>query len=194
MWFSLVSDPGDEKVAGRFKMPAMETPTIRLGTPEDAALLSTLAASTFHATFAAENRPEDMKAYMDEAFTVERQTGELTDPQTTVLLAFVEGEPAGYAKLYTGRTPACVDGERPVELARLYADGKWHGRGVGAALLEACLDAARREGFRTMWLGVWERNWRAIAFYRKWGFVECGSQVFQLGSDPQTDMVMSREL
>lgn len=194
MWFSLVSDAGAEKVAAGFKMAAMETPTIRIGTPEDAAMLSALAASIFHATFAAENRPEDMKAYMDEAFTVERQTAEIADPRTTVFLAFVEGELAGYAKLTAGETPACVEGERPVELARLYADGKWHGRGVGAALLEACLEAARSEGFRTMWLGVWERNWRAIAFYRKWRFVDCGSQVFQLGSDPQTDLVMSREI
>ena len=172
----------------------METPTIRIATPEDAALLSELAASIFHATFAAENSPEDMKAYMDDAFTVERQTGEIADPRTTVFLAFVDGEPAGYAKIHTGEAPACVAGDRPIELARLYADGRWHGRGVGAALLEACFDAARAGGFRTMWLGVWERNWRAIAFYRKWGFAECGSQVFQLGSDPQTDLVMSRAL
>jgi diamine N-acetyltransferase len=172
----------------------MDTPTIRIGTPEDAALLSELAASTFHATFAAENRPEDMKAYMDEAFTVARQAEELADPNTTVFLAFVDGEPAGYAKLLEGDAPECVAGERSVELARLYADHRWHGRGVGAALLGACFDAARRERFQTMWLGVWERNWRAIAFYRKWGFVECGSKVFQLGSDPQTDLVMSRAL
>ncbi len=172
----------------------MQTPTIRHATPEDAAPLTDLAARIFHATFAAENRPEDMKAYMEETFTVERQTEELSDPRMTTLLAYVDGELAGYAKLLAGETPECVTGERPVELARLYAEHRWHGRGVGAALMQACFDEARGAGHRTVWLGVWEHNARAIAFYRKSGFVECGSHVFVLGSDPQTDTLMARPL
>lgn len=157
-------------------------------------MLTELAARVFHETFAAENRPEDMRAYMDEAFSATRQAEELSDPRTTVLLAFVEDEPAGYATIHAGEPPAGVEGEEPVELARLYADHRWHGRGVGAALLEACFDEARRAGHATMWLGVWERNWRAIAFYRKWGFAECGSHAFRLGSDVQTDLLMARSL
>jgi ribosomal protein S18 acetylase RimI-like enzyme len=172
----------------------MTTPTIRIATAEDASLLAELAARTFHDTFAAENRPEDMKDYMDEAFSVTRLAEELADPLATFFLASVDGEPAGYAKLQEGEPPDSVEGGPAIELARLYADHRWHGRGVGTALIEACLDAARRGGFATMWLGVWERNWRAIAFYRKWGFEACGSKVFQLGSDPQTDLVMRREV
>jgi GNAT superfamily N-acetyltransferase len=172
----------------------MTTPTIRRATPEDAALLSDMAARIFHETFAAENRPEDMKAYMDEAFTVERQADELADPSAIFLLAYVDDAPAGYAKLFRGDVPECVDGPGPIELARLYADHAWHGRGVGAALMEACLDEARKGGFETMWLGVWERNWRALAFYRKWGFAECGSHVFRLGTDDQTDILMMRRV
>lgn len=172
----------------------MERPTIRRATVEDAAALTALAARTFADTFAAVNDPEDMRAYMDEAFTVARQAEEIVDPRSTVLLAEIGGELAGYARLVDGETPGSVTGERPVELARLYADGRYHGKGLGAALLEACFDEARRGGYRTIWLGVWERNWRALAFYRKWGFVECGSHVFVLGSDPQTDLLMSRPL
>jgi GNAT superfamily N-acetyltransferase len=172
----------------------MTTPTIRRGGPADAVPLCEFAARVFHASFAADNRPEDMKAYMDGAFTVAQQTEELSNPQTTFLLAFVDDALAGYAKLHTGPAPACVAGEHPVELARLYADHRWHGLGVGAALMRACLDEAIRGGHRTMWLGVWERNARAIAFYQKWGFVECGSHVFRLGSDDQIDNLMSRSL
>jgi GNAT superfamily N-acetyltransferase len=168
--------------------------TIRPGTRDDAAMLAEMAARIFYETFAAENRPEDMKAYMDEAFTVARQAEEIADPLSTFLLAFVDEEPAGYAKIRAGDAPSGVAGERPVELARLYADHRWHGRGVGSALMEACFDEARRGGHATMWLGVWERNFRAIAFYRKCGFVECGSHVFRLGSDPQTDLLMARPL
>ena len=172
----------------------MTTPTIRRAATEDAALLAEMASRIFYETFAAENKPEDMKAYMDEAFTVARQTEEIADVRAIFLLAFVDAEPAGYAKLLAGDTPENVAGERPIELARLYADHRWHGRGVGAALMEACFDEARGAGHATMWLGVWERNLRAIAFYRKCGFVECGSHVFRLGSDPQTDLLMARPL
>ena len=170
----------------------MSAPTIRRATVDDAASLTEIAARIFHETFAAENDPEDMRAYMDEAFTVARQAEEIADPRSTILLAEVDGELAGYARLLDGEVPEEVAGERPIELARLYADGRFHGKGLGAALLEACFDEARRCGYRTIWLGVWERNWRALAFYRKWGFVECGSHVFLLGSDPQTDLLMAR--
>lgn len=173
----------------------MSTPTIRHATPEDAEPLTEMAARIFHDTFAPHNDPADMKAYMDEAFTVERQREEISDAGSTFLLAFVAGELAGYAKLHRGSAPDAAACERPtIELARLYADGRWHGKGVGAALLERCFEEARNEGFRSMWLGVWERNDRAIAFYRKSGFVECGSHVFRLGSDDQTDLLMVRAL
>lgn len=170
----------------------MTTPTIRRGAPEDAEVLSALAAKVFHDTFAVHNSPEDMKAYMDDAFAVERIREELGDPRAVVLLAYVDGELAGYAKVFDGETPESVPGASAMELSRLYADGRWHGRGVGAALMAACLDEARRAGRETIWLGVWERNDRAIAFYRKNGFVACGSHSFWLGADEQTDLLMAR--
>ncbi len=172
----------------------MTTLTIRRGRTEDAALLSELAARIFWDTFAAANTAEDMDAYMKDAFSLARQGEELADPRTTAFLAFVGDQPAGYATLRTGSSPAVVIGDRPVELVRLYADRAWHGRGIGAALLQACFDEAVASGQRTMWLGVWEHNARAIAFYRKAGFVECGSHVFRLGSDDQIDLLMTRPL
>ena len=81
-----------------------------------------------------------------------------------------------------------------VELARLYASAQWIGHGVGAALLNACLGAARERAGTTMWLGVWERNRRAIRFYEKAGFVPVGEQIFQLGGDMQRDLVMARPI
>jgi ribosomal protein S18 acetylase RimI-like enzyme len=65
---------------------------------------------------------------------------------------------------------------------------------VGAALMQACIDEARRRGHKTLWLGVWEHNPRAQAFYRKWNFVEIGTHVFHLGNDPQTDLLMQRTI
>ena len=163
---------------------------IRRASYSDAEVLAELGASTFAETFAAENTPEDMNAYLAQAFTTARLISELADPRATFLLASVEGEAAGYAKIYQGEPPACVTGESPMELARLYVAQKWLGSGVGRALMQRCVDEARRAGARVMWLGVWERNLRAQAFYRKWGFTAVGEQVFQLGADTQTDWVM----
>ena len=163
---------------------------IRRADSSDAEALADLGASTFAETFAADNTPDDMSAYLAQAFTPARLAEELADPRATFLLASVEGEPAGYAKLYEGETPGCVTGESPVELARLYVARKWLGGGVGRALMQRCVDEARGSGARVMWLGVWEKNLRAQAFYLKWGFTPVGEQVFQLGADAQTDWVM----
>ena len=176
------------------KTDEQTAPAIRRATPGDAALLAELAARTFAEAFAADNRPEDMAAYLASAFSPEQTASELSDPRSTWLLAEIGGAPAGYAKLHAGAAPSCVRGPRPVELSRLYAAREWLGRGVGAALMRACLEEARRGGHRTIWLGVWEHNTRARAFYRKWDFRDAGTQPFQLGSDRQTDVVMERAL
>jgi len=80
------------------------------------------------------------------------------------------------------------------EVVRLYVSRVWLGRGVGEALMRACIEEGRKGGHKTIWLGVWEQNPRARAFYRKWDFLEVGRHLFQLGSDPQIDILMQREL
>ena len=166
--------------------------TVRHGTADDDVLLAELGARTFRDTFAADNTPEDMVTYLAAAFTRERQASELADPSSSFLIAEIGGVAVGYARLKDGEHPACVTGPRPIELARIYAEKSRLGHGVGAALLQACLDEATRRGHGAVWLGVWERNARARAFYEKWGFVEVGTQVFQLGRDRQNDIVMQR--
>lgn len=168
--------------------------TVRRAAPADAAALAELGARTFYDTFAADNRPEDMSAYLASAFTPARLAAELNDPLSLFLVAEAAGELVGYAKLYRGEPHGSVSGPDAVELARLYAASEWLGRGVGQELMRACLVEARREGRRTIWLGVWERNARAIAFYRRWGFREVGATAFFVGSDKQTDTVMELAL
>ena len=169
-------------------------PAIRRATAEDAGLLAELGARTFHDTFAADNKPDDMAAYLAAAFSPQKQATELADPRTIFLIAELNGRAVGYAALRADGVPACVTGAKPIELARLYVTQEWHGSGVGAALLRACLGEAQRAGYRTVWLGVWERNRRAQAFYRKWDFNPVGEHTFQLGADPQTDVLMERAL
>jgi diamine N-acetyltransferase len=167
-------------------------PVIRRATAADAGLLADLGARTFYDTFAVDNTPEDMAAYLSSYFSPLLQAQELADPDTTFLIAEIDGVAAGYAKLQLSVTSSCITGPDPVELSRLYVSSGLIGSGVGAALMEACISEARKAGHRTMWLGVWERNERAQSFYERWGFQIVGEQIFQLGSDAQRDFVMQR--
>ena len=167
---------------------------IRRGKASDAALLAELGARTFSETFAPNNSPEDMAAYLATAFSPAQQTTELADRETLFLIAESAGVAVGYAMLRSGNVLENVTGVNPIELVRLYVSQNHLGSGVGAALMQACIDEARRRGHKTLWLGVWEHNARAQAFYRKWNFTEIGTHVFQLGDDPQTDLLMQRSI
>jgi GNAT superfamily N-acetyltransferase len=168
--------------------------TIRRGTVEDAGLLSELAACTFSEAFAADNTPEDLAAYIATSFNVAQLTAELEDHVSTFLIAEVDGRAAGYAHLHEGKPEKGVEDGKAIELVRLYVLREWLGRGIGEQLMRVCVDEARQTGYGTLWLGVWERNGRAQAFYRKWDFREIGEHMFQLGSDLQRDILMARAL
>jgi diamine N-acetyltransferase len=168
--------------------------TVRAGCPNDAELLARIGAATFYEAFAADNSPENMAAYLASAFSPDIQAAELQSPDTVFLIASSGGEPAGYAKLQMSDAPGYVGGERPIELARFYVEAAWHGRGVSHALMRETIERALGDGHDVLWLGVWDRNGRAVAFYRKWGFEVVGSKPFLLGSDLQTDYVMKRHL
>ena len=166
--------------------------SIRPGTPADAAVLTRLAATSYADTFLADNDEQDMALFMAEAFHEDVQRAELADARRLVLLAEHDGEAVGYAMLREGPAPGHVGEVDAIEIARLYVDRRWIGAGVGASLMQRCLEEAEHRGRRVVWLGVWEHNPRAIAFYRRWGFVKTGTQPYQLGRDLQTDHVMAR--
>jgi ribosomal protein S18 acetylase RimI-like enzyme len=166
--------------------------TIRSGVPADAAALAELAARTFRDTFGAENRPEDLALHLTSAYGELQQGRELTDPGISTLLVQSGEALAGYAQLRRGPAPACVKGESPIEVWRFYVAKEWHGQGIAQELMRCVAAEAGRIGARSMWLGVWERNERAKAFYRKCGFVDVGTQIFMVGPDAQTDRVLVR--
>src|SRR5436190_13172099 len=164
---------------------------IRRAGTADAPLLTELGERTFRETFAVDNTPEDMAAYLGNSFGEEIQRAELASPAVVAFLAERDGKPLGYALLREGRESAeLVHGERPVELQRLYVEREAKGQGVAQALMERVEEEALARGGDVVWLGVWERNPRAIAFYGKCGFTDVGTHTFLLGSDLQTDRVM----
>lgn len=167
---------------------------IRRAAACDNALLAEIGRETFYETYATQNTPENMAAYLAASFSPEQQARELTHPAHRFLLAEIDNAVVGYACLKLVPAPAAVVARRPMEIARLYARKAWIGKGIGAQLMNACIAAARQADCDVMWLGVWERNAAAIAFYRKAGFVEVGEQVFQLGEDQQRDFLMARRV
>ncbi len=169
---------------------------IRGGKVGDAETLQPLAIRIFNDTFAANplNKPEDMRAYIAEAFSLEQTRRELADARATFYIAEVAGEIIGYAKLEEQTSEECVSDAQPIELSRLYVLQDFHGRGIAEKLMNECFAFAARKNYRTMWLGVWEHNFRAQRFYEKLGFYRVGSHIFQLGDDPQIDWVMEKKL
>jgi ribosomal protein S18 acetylase RimI-like enzyme len=158
---------------------------------EDAAKLAEFGARTFYESFAADNTPEDMRQYLESSFSPRQQLAEIRDPDIDTLVAVDASKRwAGFAQLRAGKTPMGVPEKGSKELWRFYVDKAWHGHGVAATLMDAAKQRARRRGASSLWLGVWERNARAQAFYRKQGFSKVGNQVFVVGSDPQTDDVL----
>lgn len=168
--------------------------SIRKGTVADAPLLADLAARTFIDTFARYNDPADMTAHVARSYGVAQQAAELADSDRVTLIGETAGQAMAYAQVRRGTAPPCVAGPSPVEVQRFYVERGWHGRGAARQLMAAVFATARSWGAETLWLGVWERNARAIAFYTKCGFVDVGSQEFLLGDDRQTDRVYVRPL
>jgi ribosomal protein S18 acetylase RimI-like enzyme len=167
----------------------MNSFSVRRGVPSDAAALAELAARTFAETFAADNSAEDLQAHLTASYGVAQQTAELTDPEVVTLLALRGDEPVGFAQVRRKAAPGCVVVERPIELHRFYLARSAQGTGVAAPLMAEARAAALALGGRHLWLGVWEHNPRAVAFYTKSGFVRVGSHDFIVGSDRQTDWV-----
>ncbi len=167
---------------------------LRPARPDDAAALAELAARTFHDTFASDNTPEDMAAHAAESYGPEIQGREIADQNIRTVLLDVDHELVGFSQLRRGPAPACVTGPSPIEVWRFYVAKAHHGTLAAPALMTRAVADARAMGARTLWLGVWERNERAKAFYRKRGFTDVGAHVYMVGADAQTDRIMVRDV
>lgn len=172
--------------------------TIRMATPADAEMLAELSAISFHQAFDGSSKQENVDDYVNAAFNPTQLAMELRDPQCIFMIAQSGEQSVGYFKLFAGEVPACVSegwgDHNAIELVRLYVRQEFIAQKIGAALMQRALDEARAKGFTTIFLGVWEHNYRAQAFYHKWGFERVGEHIFQMGDDPQTDWWMARKL
>jgi diamine N-acetyltransferase len=173
----------------------MEQPlNIRLATAQDASMIADISRRTFYDTFAHQNTPENMQKFMNEQFTHEALMKEVAESSGIFIIAEAGEAVLGYARLRESVPPPSL-GELPsIEIARIYALQSAIGKGVGNALMKRCIEIAYEMGKRIVWLGVWEKNPRAIKFYEKWGFEKFDEHDFVLGNDVQTDWLMKKML
>ena len=163
---------------------------IRRGAAADAAALAAFAARTFAETFGEFNTPENLRAHLMASYGIPQQRRELVDSDAVTLLAEDSSTLIGYAQVRRAPPPPCVTVSRPIQLQRFYVDRVAHGRGVAHRLMDAVRETARGFGAQHLWLAVWERNPRAIAFYGKCGFADVGDTEFYVGPDRQIDRVL----
>lgn len=172
----------------------MDSLQIRRAGSGDAPSLAALCAGAFRENFEASYTAEDLDAFIGSAYALPKIRAELTDPAYECFL--VEGEIGllGYALLRDGAVEPCVTGPAPIELERIYLLKEATGGGLGQMLLDHCIARALALGRRTLWLGVWEHNPRAQAFYRRNGFHEVGSHRFKVGASEDRDLIVQKLL
>ncbi len=167
--------------------------TIRRAKNEDIEILSKLSIDTFTESYAAMNTVENMALYINKNFQPAHIQDEINDSRNTLLLAVIDEVVVGYVKLSTVNQCAQLKGLSNIEMERLYVLKEYHEQKVGATLMSYCISHVIKNGFEILWLGVWSHNEKAITFYKRWGFEVFGEQIFQLGKDAQTDLLMKRK-
>ncbi|HEY3405758.1 MAG TPA: GNAT family N-acetyltransferase [Ohtaekwangia sp.] len=156
--------------------------------------LLALSMKTFQDTFGEHNTTENMKLYMEKGFSRDRIKREFEAENSVFFLAFDHAKLVGYARVRKEKIPEGLSSSNALEIERIYSRKEYFGKGLGQKLLHACVHHARKSGYDTIWLGVWEHNPRAVAFYEKSGFKKFNEHTFVLGTDPQTDWLMKKSL
>ncbi|WP_256009720.1 GNAT family N-acetyltransferase [Desertivirga xinjiangensis] len=172
----------------------METIRIRKVIADDIDTLQSIGRQTFSETFSAGNAEANMKEYLEESFSLERLIAELSNQNSEFYFAELNNNVIGYLKLNSGQAQTELKEHNALEIERIYVLNEFHGKNVGQLLFEKALQAARLISADYVWLGVWEKNVRAVSFYKKNGFIEFDKHIFKLGEDEQTDIMMKLPL
>ncbi|GHA49542.1 N-acetyltransferase [Salinimicrobium marinum] len=156
--------------------------------------LQEIGRQTFYETFSSDNSKENMQEYLEKGFSPEKLRSELSDKNSEFYFAILEDKIFGYLKINFGETQTEIKDEHSLEIERIYVLKEFHGKKVGQKLYEKAIKIAKQKDVDYVWLGVWEKNPRAIRFYEKNGFEEFDKHIFKLGDDEQTDIMMKLQL
>jgi len=167
---------------------------IKLVKPEAVLELQKISIQTFLETFGAVNSALDMNQYLDKAMNVAQLERELKEKASQFYFALQNQEVIGYLKINIGVAQTEPIDKNAFEIERIYVVKNHLGKHVGKLLFDFAIDLAKKLNKNKVWLGVWEKNERAINFYQKNGFITFESHLFKLGSDIQTDLLMALAL
>ena len=172
----------------------MNTIEIRKATVSDLETIQNISSQTFKETFAAVNTPENISNYVKESFNLKQLETELNNANSQFYIAYSDSESVGYLKINFGDAQTESINENALEVQRIYVLQNFHGKNIGQLLLDEVKKIAKSSGVDSVWLGVWEENYRALRFYTKNGFVVFDKHVFIMGNDEQTDLLMQFRL
>jgi ribosomal protein S18 acetylase RimI-like enzyme len=192
------SQPAYEDCSLSIDMDTKSPPTVKLRTagPDDTVAISSLGARVFSTTFGHSVTPQQLQDYLDEAYSITATAADIADPNKDMIVAVNQDDTVvGFGLLTRGSSEPCIAHlEHYVELQRLYVDLNHHGQGTGKLLAKHLEQMALGQGFKYMWLGVWEENHKAQKVYEKLGYTVVGDHVFDIGGDIQTDQIMLKQL
>lgn len=161
---------------------------------DDSHKLQKISVETFTETFKDQNSPENLKAYLERAFNLKQLEMELSNRFSHFFFVYYNHEIAGYLKVNINDAQIEKMGDESLEIERIYIKRIFQGHGLGKYLLNKAIETAMERGKNKIWLGVWEKNGNAIAFYNKMGFVQTGSHFFYMGDEEQIDLIMSKAI
>ncbi|MFB9760893.1 GNAT family N-acetyltransferase [Ectobacillus funiculus] len=161
---------------------------------EDSRKLQEISYETFSETFKHQNSSENMNAYLERAFNLKQLEKELSNISSQFFFVYFNNEVAGYLKVNTNDAQSEEMGDESLEIERVYIKSKFQKHGLGKYLLNKAIEIALECNKKKIWLGVWEKNENAIAFYKKMEFVHTGAHAFYMGDEKQTDFIMTKEL
>lgn len=172
----------------------MNTIQVRKATIEDLPTVQHIGRETFFETFSDSNTEDDMNKYLEESFNDDKIAAELSNPDSLFYIGWEDESPVGYLKVNTGMAQTEQQDKNALEIERIYVKSSHHGKKVGQLLYEKALEVARQQHNSYLWLGVWEKNLRAIRFYEKNGFLAFDKHIFKMGNDEQIDIMMKKDL
>jgi ribosomal protein S18 acetylase RimI-like enzyme len=170
--------------------------TIRNANVADAEAISNIGTKVFNLSFGHAIPEPDLKMYLEQSYTAEAFSSEISDPLKKIIVACNEQQcVVGFAQLTIGTSDPCLNNVLlPIELQRVYVHQDYHKLGIGKLLMEAAEDIARSQGFKHIWLGVWEENQRAQKVYASAGYEQVGVHDFQMGSCIHIDWILIKTL
>ncbi len=161
---------------------------------EELEMLRKVAIETFIEAFAEFNTAENMEAFLRETYDPDTLEKEWREEGAISYLAWEENDPIGFARLRRNGEVENQLGKNTIELQRLYVHPFHQGKKIGSLLMKQAVEYSRKERYDWIWLGVWERNFKAQEFYAKWGFEKFSEHIFQMGNDPQVDWLLRKRV